>query len=86
MDRIAQIAERIAAKQVLDVAKVKQFRKDFLMLMSNADRIKDTAMVKEWRGYVLKWRQDFEDYLYKYLLNDLKNLWFKKVITESDSN
>ena len=85
MDRIAQIAERIAAKQVLDVAKVKQFRKDFLMLMSNADRIKDTAMVKEWRGYVLKWRQDFEDYLYKYLLNDLKNLWFKKVITESDS-
>jgi len=85
VDRIAYIAERIAAKQVLDVAKIKQFRKDFLMLMSNADRIKDTVMVKEWRGYVLKWRQDFEDYLYKYLLNDLKNLWFKKVITESDS-
>jgi len=77
-------SSRIAAKQVLDVAKIRQLRKDFLTLMGNASRVRDYAMAIKWSEAVGRWNRDFDDYLYKYLLDDFKNLVYKKVVSERD--
>ena len=71
-------------KQTLNTSKISQFRKDFLTLLGNSGRITDYGMAQSWRGYVSKWSNDFDDYLYKYLLEDFKNLVWKKKVTESD--
>ena len=74
--------ELLAVKQVLDTDQIQKFRKEFLMLVGNAKRIENYAMAKQWSGYVKKWRNDFEEYLYKYLIKDLENLKWRKTITE----
>jgi len=84
--REARIANRIvmAYKQPFDMAKIAKYRKDFLMLMKNIGRVHDYDEVQIWASYVSKWSRDLDAYLYRYLIEDLKNMRFRKEISESD--
>lgn len=74
----------ISKREVLDIDRIQEFRRDFLMLMKNADRIGDYETAIEWSGYITKWTNDFDDYIYKHLIDELKNLGFQKKISEGD--
>lgn len=75
-----------SAIEKLDLNKVKGFRKDFLTLMSNADKIRDYDTAVIWKRYVSKWRNDFEDYVGKYLVHKVKAMQYGEYANESDAN
>jgi hypothetical protein len=55
----------------LNPEKIKEFRKDFLMLMSNVKNLNDYDSVREWSKSVNLWRDRFDEYLYKKFLPQL---------------
>ena len=76
--------EYVAYKQSLDTERIQKFRRDFLTLMSNESRVGDYRTAIAWRDAIARWNRDFDDYLYKYLLHDFKNLVYNKKVPERD--
>jgi hypothetical protein len=82
---LLKVAELLLArKEQLDLARIQQFRKDFLMLMKNIDRIDSYGKAIELSQAMNRWRVNFEEYIYKHLLKEFKDLKYKKQITEDE--
>jgi len=77
-ERIAKELLKIASLvtgAAFDAAKIQQFRKDFLKLMKNTKVVKNYDQAKEWQKHVGKWSNRFEEYIYRYLIeNTLKDM------------
>jgi len=72
---LIKVSRLLEGKKVpFDEAKINGFRKDFLTLMKNTKRADTYEKALTWTEGFKKWRKSFEDYLYKYLVNDLDNL------------
>lgn len=51
----------VEAEEPLTLRKVQQFRKEFLVLMSNIKKLKDYDQVEYWRKAVIRWSELFEE-------------------------
>lgn len=82
--RIAhRVARRVQArKETLDLAKIQRLRKDFLLLMKNADRITDYDMAIAWRQYVQNWTNKFETYILRDLMDFINTAKYKQPESE----
>ena len=78
-----KVIRKIVA-EILNTERVQSFKKDFLTLMKNLPRVTDFNVALELNKHMDKWRNDFEDYVFKYLLKDIESLKHDDVITEKD--
>ena len=75
---------RFARQETLDLARIQQFRSDFLTLMRNLGQIDNYDKAIFLSEAVTRWNNDFDDYIYKHLLNDFKNLRYRNEVSETD--
>jgi len=79
---LLRIAQILCAAETLDKGRIQKFRKDFLTLMKNAKIVSNYEQAVEWAKGMQRWRKHFEDYTFRYVLDSLKKLQYKKVITK----
>ena len=61
------------AQQVVpfNAAQIQKFRKDFLTLMGNVKRLKDYKTAARWLDAMHKWRDHFDEFVYKHFIDAL---------------
>ena len=81
---LIRVAQLLTGK-VLDVQRVKAFRKDFITLMKNVKIVSSYEQATEWKHHFNIWHERFEEFIFTHLLGDLKNMKFRGDITDSQA-
>ena len=69
----------------LDVNKVKKFKSDFNKFMKNVSRADTYEKAMKWQEAMNRWNKELDEYLYKHMLGELKNMVFRDEIDESSA-
>lgn len=85
VEEILKTAKALVARKVpLTKGRIETFRKDFLIFMKNVKVVKNYSQAMHWRDVMSKWRERLDDYLYKYLMDELHNLRYRNEISDDD--
>lgn len=83
------LAEKVAHAHLarierLNLDRIERFRKDFLMLMKNAKRVKEYDQAWKWREAVTVWQKKFDTFVDR-LRKAIKDLRFQEKISKPDA-
>jgi len=80
---LLRVARTVLGRYVpLNAAKVQQLRRDFLTFMKNVKRADTYDKAIAWQQAMSRWSRGLDDYLYKQVLGDLKDMKFRKEVDE----
>jgi hypothetical protein len=83
--KFKELYERV---QPFDIAKIKSFRNDFLIFMSNIKKgtLKDYNSALKLHDAIIKWRESFEYYIFTNMSNTLKGKMMSGELYKEDYN
>ena len=80
---LVMVAKLVGSRRVpLNIAKINQFRRDFLMFMKNTKRADTYEKAVAWRQAASRWATSLEEYIYDQMLDELKEQVYRKQVDE----